>query len=238
MGSAAPWCVYPGGAHGFGVGGGLWETCSDYRIPCPRRDFARFLCLLVCFIAGRCGRRFSLRFVPRCHGTVFSFCGLDGSRCADLCGQLLSIAVKCCRWRLYPIQSNNNMNRNPESESGIRIPNQNLKEERFSLFSIQSNPMQCNPTAAARMIFGAAAWTREREFTDFSEKADRENGGRSCAPFFYLEDSGSGAEKNCRMPSVCRGRDPAFCHGEAATEKNIGKDTKSGRNRAKTMICC
>ena len=118
------------------------------------------------------------------------------------------------------------MNRNPESESGIRIPNQNqnLKEERFSLFSIQSNPMQCNPTAAARMIFGAAAWTREREFTDFSEKADRENGGRSCAPFFYLEDSGSGAEKNCRMPSVCRGRDPVFYHGEAAAEKNIGKE--------------
>lgn len=36
------------------------------------------------------------------------------------------------------------------------------------------------------MIFGAAAWTREREFTDFSEKAGRKNGGRSCAPFFLF----------------------------------------------------
>ena len=43
------------------------------------------------------------------------------------------------------IQSNNNMNTklNPNPESGIwnPNPNQTLKEERFSLFSIQSNPM-------------------------------------------------------------------------------------------------
>lgn len=112
-------------------------------------------------------------------------CGL----CRDVMGRyfhfvawmaavVLTFAGSCCQLPSSVadggyIQSNNNMNRNPESESGIRIPNQNqnLKEERFSLFSIQSNPMQCNPTAAARMIFGAAAWTREREFTNFSEKS-------------------------------------------------------------------
>lgn len=160
--------------------------------------------VLVCGLCrGVMGRYF--HFVAWMAAVVLTFAGS--------CCQLPSSVADGGYIQSNPIQYNNNMNPNPES--GIRNPNpnQNLKEERFSLFSIQSNPIQCNPTAAVRMIFGAAAWTREREFIDFSEKADRENGGRSCAPFFYLEDSGSGAEKTAACPRYAGEGIPSFAMG-------------------------
>lgn len=84
------------------------------------------------------------------------------------CGQLPSIAANGGFYQ--PIQSQSGFGYESGSETGS-------ESEGESLSPIQSNRIQFNPTqrGAARTVFGAADWTREREFSGFLESLSQKN---------------------------------------------------------------
>lgn len=131
---------------------------------------------------------------------------IPGQSGAGSCRPLLSIAADC---GLYPIQSNRSQyKKNPESESGIQNPNPNLKEERYSLFSIQSSRIQSS-RALPELHSGQRREAGKRENSSFSE---RRAGKRwQSVPTVFL----------------C-----LFLH-----RKKHRKNFKIGRNRAKPMVC-